>query len=828
MTAGPDDVTVAGGDVSSPGTRERPGGGPRPAAEYRTAGGRFRQAALQDRNSARAAGAAVDTGWLPRRPSAGTMIRALADTAAGLLSRRHRVPTRIQSQTTDCGPACLAMVLAYHGVHVSIEELRRDTNTGRDGVSARVLLETARRHGVPGRGVRAGIGELRLLPAATILFWSFRHFVVLERATTRYVDVVDPAFGRRRIPLDAASSAFTGVALEFHRPLRPAAGKRRVSARQRLAASPWRYLAYFAPRNRAWIPLVAASLPLLLFNFITPVALDYIVGQSRSGHLSHGTQPLVAAFLGLVLLFFVLQASRGLAITALQAAADKQVTLGVLDHLLSLPYAFFARRNAGDLAMRVRTSLAVRRVLTSSALSTIFDGLLILLYAALLLLADTRLGLLVVALAILQVTVLVVSWKSQHHLTANTLDLQSNSEGELIELLDGIATLKAAGLDGAAGERWSHSFTDEVNARTRGGRYYAVSAGLSACLQFAAPLAVLVIGVMQVSQHQAPLGEVIGFSSLAMGLFVPLNSLVLTGMQVAGLGRTLARFSDILEAEPENRGSALPVHEVRGAVEMRDVHFSYPGNRDEVIKGISMIAAPGEFVAILGKSGCGKSTLASVLGGLYVATRGDVIIDGMATDKIDRTALRRSISFVNQDTKLFAGTVRDNIAVSRQDAADTDIVAAAETAGIHADIRGLPMGYDTLLGPGGVGLSGGQKQRIALARALVRQPRLLILDEATSALDRATESQILGRLLAVDCTLIVIAHRLAAAELADQILVLRDGELVQHGTHHRLLAVAGPYQALAFGQSGVAAGAGAARFPAAQDGLRADPAGSSG
>ncbi|WP_280664213.1 MULTISPECIES: peptidase domain-containing ABC transporter [unclassified Kitasatospora] len=759
--------------------------------------GRFRARALASRGAVRETGPVAESPWSMGGGTGAERSRRAVLHGIRAARGRQRIPVRVQAQVSDCGPTSLQMVLAYHGIDVGIEELRQQTNTGRDGVSARVLLEAGRRFGMPARAVRTTLDGLRRLPPATVLFWNFSHFVVLERATSDFVYIVDPALGRRRVSRDTADRSFTGVALEFQAPV--AADGSRIPAKRsagRARAGHWRYLRFFLPRTRAWIPLSVTSLVLLLFNFAMPFASAYVIDRTTSGTSGVGVPVMMLVVLLLVASFLVLQVVRNVAILSLQTVADRRVTLGVLHHLLALPYEYFVRRNPGDLRLRVRTSTAVRQVLTNSALSAVFDGLLVVVYLGLLATVDVQLALVVIAMGGLQVSLLFAGWRRQEYLTADALEAQAQAEAELDELLEGAMTLKAAGLEGMAGERWSHTFTEEVNTRIHARRHLALMTALSTSLQFAAPLAVLVLGTVQVSRAHASLGSVIAFASLAMGLFVPLASLVQTGLQVSSLGPTLARLSDILETEPEQRAAPVASGGLCGDVELSGVHFGYPGADAMALHGVDLRVAAGEFVAVVGRSGCGKTTLAAMLAGLYLPTRGTVLVDGIATADLDRVALRRQVSFVNQDTRLFAGSIRDNIVLSAPGASQDDVAAAAEAAQIHADIMAMPMKFETLLGPAGAGLSGGQRQRIALARALVRRPRLLILDEATSALDPQTEQRIFTNLLQLNCTLVVIAHRLSTLADAQQIVVLERGRVVQRGRHADLLTEVGPYRGL--------------------------------
>jgi ABC-type bacteriocin/lantibiotic exporter with double-glycine peptidase domain len=295
-----------------------------------------------------------------------------------------------------------------------------------------------------------------------------------------------------------------------------------------------------------------------------------------------------------------------------------------------------------------------------------------------------------------------------------------------------------------------------------------------------------------------------------MGVFVPLTSLVQAGFQVATLKAPLTRLGDILDAEPDEPGRTVTSRfDTRGDLAVRGAWFQYPGATAPTLTDIDLTIPAGRFVAFLGTSGCGKSTLAMILSGLYRPGAGRVLIGGTPFDHIDRASLRRSISFVNQDARIFAGSIRDNITMgaTAADGHTCDYVHAASIAQIHEEIAALPMGYETLLGSGGTGLSGGQRQRIALARALVRRPRILILDEATSALDRVTEAKVISSIRRLDCTLLVITHRLAAATEADEICIMSGGRIVQRGDHARLSLRPGPYRDLMVASGVTSAGA---------------------
>jgi ATP-binding cassette, subfamily B, bacterial len=701
---------------------------------------------------------------------------------------------QLQSQASDCGPASLMMALWRHGILVSLNQLRQDTGSGRDGVSARSLLAAARGYGLPGRGVRTSLEGLRNLPSGSILFWKFNHFVVLERATHQNVYIVDPAYGRRRLRTEDVGRLFTGVALEFDTPV----GTDSRSPSPEVARSPWRHLAYFLPRSKKWLSLTATSLGILVLGLLAPLSSAYVVGHHGLGGELGPVQAAMALTLS-ALSFFLLQLVRGIVILKVQAAADKRVTLGVFNWLLALPYGFFAQRTPGDLAMRVRTSTVVRQVVNASVLSAAFDGLLVICYAAVFFLVEPQIALWVSVLAVAQIGLLLLAWRPQVYMAADELECQAHSNGALNELLDGVTTVKAGGLDEVVGGRWTHYLIEEINAGIRRRRHFTLFSSLVTSVQFMAPLTVLVTSAFKVSAGHLSLAGMTAVTTLSIEVFTPLSNLVLAGFQVATLRAPLTRLGDILDAEPDEPERAAKSRFDTGAgLAVRGVRFQYPGATALALRDIDLTISAGSFVAFLGATGSGKSTLAMILSGLYRPSAGQVLIGGKTFDNIDLASLRRSISFVNQDARVFAGSIRDNITMGAPgvDGNSCDYVRAAAIAQIHDEIAAMPMGYETLLGPGGSGLSGGQRQRVALARALVRHPQILILDEATSALDRVTEKRVISSIRELDCTLLVITHRMAAVTDADEICIISDGRIVERASHGRLSTRPGLYRDL--------------------------------
>ncbi|MCH9688820.1 MAG: peptidase domain-containing ABC transporter, partial [Deltaproteobacteria bacterium] len=488
---------------------------------------------------------------------------------------------------------------------------------------------------------------------------------------------------------------------------------------------------------------------------------------------------------------------RGHLLLQLRTQLDTSITLGFLDHLVSLPFAFFQRRSTGDLMMRVGSNTRIRELLTSNTLSGILDGLFAVLYLALITVMHAPLAAIAVGLGIVQVSLFVASRRRIADLTAQELETQAQSQSYLVQMLGGIEALKLAGAEQRAVQHWSNLFVNGLNVSLARGRLELVIESLRNLLQVGAPLLILGYGAAQVMAGELTLGSMLALNSLALGFLGPLSTLVHNAIQLQQLGSYVERLDDVLQAEPEQDPSQVQAPAaLRGGVRLRNVSFRYGERSAWVLRDVSLDIPAGSHVALVGRSGSGKSSLARLLLGLYPLAEGSIELDGQDLQQLELRALRRQVGVVPQDPYIFGGSVRENIALADPAVPQPRIAAAARDAGIHADVMAMPMGYETVLAAGGASLSGGQRQRVALARALVHQPALLVLDEATSALDAATERHVMEQLETLRCTRITIAHRLSTVVNADCIVVMDQGQIVEMGRHHELMARHGYYYGL--------------------------------
>jgi NHLM bacteriocin system ABC transporter ATP-binding protein len=539
---------------------------------------------------------------------------------------------------------------------------------------------------------------------------------------------------------------------------------------------------------------VVAGLLGLIVPAVTAVAVDDAIPRADRPQLG-----LLCAFLvavGLAIASF--QAVQGLALVRVKGRLESTLLPAAWDRFLNLPARFFAREEAGDLALRAMGLSRVIEVLASTSVATLLVGVFSLMNVAVLFAINWRLALAAAGLIAVSplpvLATLPALWRCQRSIAR----VQGKISGLLLTMLGGIARLRVAGAERRAFARWAEHYRQQLELSVRSQR-------LSDRLLLFGDVWPLVV-LMVVFAAAAGLGP----SALSAGEFLAFNLALTQGVAaVIGVSRGFLpllnaleqyeRFQPILEAVPEaSEARGAPVT-LGGAIRLTGVSFRYDPDGPLVLDSVSLQVLPGEFVAVVGPSGSGKSTLLRLLLGFETPTDGVIAYDGRELATLDVHEVRRQLGVVLQDAQLFPGDVSSNIIGMSSHRSAEDALEAAELAGLADDLAQMPMGIHTVIGDGGGALSGGQRQRLILARALAGRPKILLLDEATSALDNRTQAvvsrNILTRLLGT--SRLVIAHRLSTVVDADRIYVLNEGRVVQSGRYAQLIREPGPFQDLA-------------------------------
>ena len=720
------------------------------------------------------------------------------DTAAG------RVPTVLQMEEAECGAASLAMVLGAYGRFVPLEKLRNDCGVSRDGADAAAVLRAARSYGLDAHGYRKSAQEVAALRLPAIAFCNGNHFLVVTRIHGDKVQLADPAIGRRTISAQEFAEAYSGIVLTFE----PTGEFEPGGRRSTFGRSLWRILdGSRVGMLAAVIAGVALAVPTILVAVFSQLFIDEVLLAESP----QSVWPLLGAMAFTLALLLSLTYVQQLALVRLQIGLTVRTSSRFLWHMLRLPSEFFAQRFVGGLVTRVQLNDDIAQLL-SGQLATAFIGLITLvLYAVVM--AYYSIELTVIGIAIGLLNLVALQFVSRRRIDANNLlqHEQVRLDGVAFGGLGIIESIKATGAEDDYFARWAGFQTHAINASQSVGRLTAMLTVTPTTLSALSSAVILVGGALLVTEGDLTIGALVAFTTLMASFLLPISNLVALATQLQTARANLAQVQDVLdyEIDPHLEGIAHPAraadangsaeeapHKLEGFVELRDVTFGYGRHQPPLLEGFSLRVAPGQRVALVGSTGSGKSTVGRLVLGLYEPWEGQVLLDGVDRTKLPRDVITNSVSAVDQEIRLFAGTVTQNLTLWDDSVDREALERAIEDACIKQVILQRPGGLDSELAEDGRDFSGGQRQRLEIARALALEPSTLVLDEATSALDTETELAIDLNLRRRGCTCLIIAHRLSTIRDCDEIIVLDQGKVVERGTHDDLIGADGRYAEL--------------------------------
>jgi NHLM bacteriocin system ABC transporter peptidase/ATP-binding protein len=733
---------------------------------------------------------------------------------------RTRTPTILQMEAVECGAAALGIILGYWGYIVPLTELRRECGVSRDGSKASNLLKAAKLYNLNAKGFKKPIDDLKTLPPPYIVFWNFNHFLVVEGFTKKRVYLNDPADGPRTVDLEEFDRAYTGIVLMMEPGPDFKKGGKKPGIIPALSAR---------LQNSGWaitFCLVAGlllTIPRLAVPAFSQIFIDEILVENRTEWL----RPLLLVMLFAAVSRGLLAKLRFVYLRRLSVKLSVSMSGQFLWHTLRLPVGFYAQRFTGEISSRTQLNDKVAEVLSGKLATTAIDMVMMVFYAAIMLMYDRVLTGVTVFFALLNLFALQSLSRSRVDANTKLASEGGKVSGVAIGGIQAIETIKASGLEYDLFAKFSGYYAKMLNAQQELALPSQILSILPGFLMGLASTSILVIGGLRVMNGSLSMGMLMAYQSLTEEFLTPVNNLVGFGSTLQELEADLNRLDDVLQnpTDPEvqkGRGfhrhsleeagleipansrssivetrASVPVphssnsitsdsFQLKGYVELRNISFGYSRLDSPLIENLTVAVKPGQRIALVGGSGSGKSTVAKLITGLYQAWEGEILFDGIPRQQIQRSILANSVAMVEQEIFLFAGTVRENLTLWDSTVPEYDLVRATTDAAIHDLILNMPGGYDTQLSEGGTNMSGGQRQRLEIARALVRNPAVLVLDEATSALDAETELIIDRNLRRRGCSCIVVAHRLSTIRDCDEILVLQQGKVVERGTHDDL------------------------------------------
>ncbi len=702
----------------------------------------------------------------------------------------------MQLEVLECGAASLAMILAYYGKWVPLEQVRTDCGVSRDGSNARNVLKAARSYGLKAQGYHYEPEELQkegTFPC--IIHWNFNHFVVLDGFGRNKAYLNDPGKGSYTVSLDDFNKSFTGVCMMFEptEEFVPDGKQRSVMdfARERLSGA-----------AVAITFVVLTTLITSLIGIISPGFSRVFLDRLLTGQNPDWVQGFLWAFAALCIVQVIVAWANTVYSLRINGKMTVVGSSSFMWHVLRMPMEFFSQRLAGDIQSRQADNAGAAEKLINTFVPLVLNSIMMIFYLVVMLRYSVTLSL--IGLASVALNFFVSRQVSKRRV--NVTRVQMRDMGKLsaatVSGIEMVETIKASGAENGYFQRWAGYQASVNTQKVRFARMNAHLGMVPSIISTLTDTLVLMTGVWLVINGQFTVGMIMAFQGFLASFTQPAQSLITASQTVQEMRTQMERIEDVMqypadvEEDLDAPASDETYAKLSGDVEIRHVTFGYSRLAEPVIRDFNLQMKRGSRVALVGSTGCGKSTISKLISGLYQPWEGEILFDGKTKDQIDRSVFTGSLAVVDQDIILFEDTIANNIKMWDNSIEDFEMILAARDAQIHTDIMQRDGGYQYRLIEGGKDFSGGQRQRLEIARVLAQDPTIIILDEATSALDAKTEYEVVNAIQERGITCIVIAHRLSTIRDCDEIVVLDHGEVVERGTHEELYAKGGYYTQL--------------------------------
>lgn len=688
----------------------------------------------------------------------------------------HKLPTILQTESAECGLACLAMISSYHGYKTDLFALRQKYTISQKGVTLATLIKIANQLHLTSRPLHLEIDELSQLRTPCILHWDLNHFVVLQSVGKHHIAIIDPAVGIRKIHNDEVSNHFTGIALELW------ADSKFEKKNDKTNIHLFKLIGEIRGLYGSLGQILVLALTLEVFALISPFFMQWVIDHAI---VSADTNLLVTLVIGFGLLMILTQLINLLqswVVMHLSTTLNIQWKANIFHHLIHLPSSFFQKRHLGDIVSRFGSINSIQSTLTTTFLTAILDGLMTVFTLVLMFLYSPSLAWIAIVAMGVYALLRWIWYMPLRRATEEEIIHASKQNTHFMETMRGIRAIKRYNKQDHRQNTYLALLVDQINAGLRTQKLGLMFGFINGIIFGLENLIIIYLGASFVIEGGFTVGVLMAFLAYKNQFGSRISSLIDKFVEVKMLSLHGERLADIVLTDREQ--SSVFAHNgnmnnySKYDIEVNNLSFRYSEDEPRILKDVSFYIPENHSVAIIGATGCGKSTLMSILMGELQPQSGEIKIAGRSIKSLEELNAYGIVAYVSQEDTLFAGSLLENISFFDHQINANWAEECAKMVGIHDEIMAMPMGYQTLVGDMGSALSGGQKQRIFIARALYRKPKILFLDEATSHLNIEKEREINEMIKSLNITRIMIAHRPETIASADWVLRLHKGKVV--------------------------------------------------
>ncbi|MEZ5037421.1 MAG: peptidase domain-containing ABC transporter [Chitinophagales bacterium] len=693
-----------------------------------------------------------------------------------------------QRDITDCGAACLASVSSYYGFNLPISKIRLLSGTNQKGTNVLGITEAANKLGFEAKGVKGNKDSLNKIPkpsiAHIVLKNNLHHFVVIYKVNEKYVEVMDPAFGNiTKYNIDGFCNIWTGVLIlllpneEFKK------GDEKVSTLSR-------YIFLLKPHQKILIQVIFGAFIYTVLGLSTSIYVQKIVDNVITENNQNLLNLLSIIMLTILIFQVFIDSIRELFTLHIGQRIDAHLILGYYKHLLKLPQQFFDTMRIGEIISRLNDAVKIRLFINETMIGIIVNIFVLICSIALMFTYYWKLAIIAILIIPIYIMIFLISNRLNKFTQRKLMENAAELESQLIESMNNIYTIKTFGIAQYNNQITENKFINLLKTIYKSGKNNIFISNISDFTSKLFTIIILWSGSTYVLKHELTPGELLSFYALISYFSSPILSLITSNKTVQDALIASDRLFEIFDLNTESSEGKITLNKNETEdIIFENVSFKY-GNRKNIFNQLNLIIPKGKVSAFVGESGSGKSTLIALIQNLYPINEGKIRIGNYDISNIDNISSSRIISVVPQKIDLFAGNIIENIAIGETQPDIKKVLEISILCGVHEFVQNMNYGYETFLSENGTNLSGGQKQKLAIARALYKDPEILIFDEATSNLDYKSESfivELITKLKEKGKTIIIIAHRLSTIKNADTIFVLQNGNLVEKGTHNELI-----------------------------------------